>query len=511
MHPSQFAASQPGKAAIIMAATGETVTYAELDARALRGARMLRDLGLRSGDHLAFMLENRPAFHELYWAAQRAGLYITPISTRLTAAEIEYILNDTGAKLFVSSHAMAPVVEKIPVPRGLRCLMLDGTIPGFEAFETLVARYPATPIPDPLAGGPMLYSSGTTGRPKGVKRVLAGEPFDALPSNYALTRGLYNLNQDTVYLSPAPLYHAAPLVFTNSVLSSGGTIIVMDHFDAEQALALIERHRVTTSQWVPTMFVRLLRLPDATRCKYDLSSHQVAVHAAAPCPVEIKRAMIDWWGPILHEYYAGSEGNGFVVIDSHEWLAHPGSVGRAILGELRILDEDSREQPADVPGAIYFANGPAFEYHNDPAKTQAAYNAQGWSTLGDVGYLDREGYLYLTDRKAYMIISGGVNIYPQETENVLTGHPGIVDVAVFGVPNTEFGEEVKAVVQPVDMALATPAFAAELIAYCRERLADVKCPRSIDFDPELPRHPTGKLYKRLVRDRYWADRASKII
>jgi len=357
----------------------------------------------------------------------------------------------------------------------------------------------------------MLYSSGTTGRPKGVKRVLTGEPFDALPNNYALTRKLYGLNQDTVYLSPAPLYHAAPLVFTNSVLSSGGTIIVMDHFDPEQALALIERHRVTASQWVPTMFVRLLRLPDAARRKCDLSSHKVAVHAAAPCPIEIKRAMIDWWGPILHEYYAGSEGNGFVVIDSHEWLAHPGSVGRAILGELRILDEDGHEQPADVPGAIYFANGPAFEYHNDPAKTQAAYNAQGWSTLGDVGYLDREGYLYLTDRKAYMIISGGVNIYPQETENVLTGHPGIVDVAVFGVPNAEFGEEVKAVVQPVDMALATPAFAAELIAYCRERLADVKCPRSIDFDPELPRHPTGKLYKRLVRDRYWANRASKII
>jgi acyl-CoA synthetase (AMP-forming)/AMP-acid ligase II len=357
----------------------------------------------------------------------------------------------------------------------------------------------------------MLYSSGTTGRPKGVKRALSGGPFDTPSPNHELTRKLYGFDTDTVYLSPAPLYHAAPLVFSTAVMSFGGTVIVMEHFDAEQALKLIERHRVTASQWVPTMFVRLLRLPDTVRRKYTLGSHRVAVHAAAPCPVEIKRQMIEWWGPIIREYYAGSEGNGFVVIDSPDWLAHPGSVGRAVLGELRILAEDGTEQPPGVPGAIYFANGPAFEYHNDPDKTRGAYSPQGWSTLGDVGYLDQDGYLFLTDRKAYMIISGGVNVYPQEAENVLTGHPQVVDVAVFGVPNEEFGEEVKAVVQPIDMALATPQFAQELIAYCRARLADVKCPRSIDFDPELPRHPTGKLYKRLLRDRYWANRTSRII
>jgi long-chain acyl-CoA synthetase len=285
----------------------------------------------------------------------------------------------------------------------------------------------------------------------------------------------------------------------------------MEKFDAEQALALIERYRVTHSQWVPTMFVRLLRLPEDVKRKYDLSTHRCAVHAAAPCPIEIKRQMIEWWGPILYEYYAGSEGNGFAVINSEEWLAHPGSVGRAILGELRILDEDGRQCPPRVAGGIYFANGPKFEYHNDPAKTAGAYSTEGWSTLGDVGYVDEEGWLYLTDRKAYMIISGGVNIYPQEAENVLTAHPKVVDVAVFGVPNAEFGEEVKAVVQPVDMAQAGPPLAEELIAYCRERLADVKCPRSIDFDPELPRHPNGKLYKRILRDRYWRDRASNII
>jgi acyl-CoA synthetase (AMP-forming)/AMP-acid ligase II len=357
----------------------------------------------------------------------------------------------------------------------------------------------------------MLYSSGTTGRPKGVKRPMTGEPFDAPVLGYQLYRRLYGIDENTVYLSPAPLYHAAPLVFTSCVMAWGGTVVVMDRFDAEQSLSLIERHRVTHSQWVPTMFVRLLRLPEATRRHHDLSSHRCAVHAAAPCPIEIKRQMIAWWGPIIHEYYAGSEGNGFVVIDSPDWLAHPGSVGRAVLGEISILDDDGKQLPQGEAGAIYFANGPAFEYHNDPAKTRSAYSAEGWSTLGDVGYVDQDGYLYLTDRKAYMIISGGVNIYPQEAENVLTGHPQVVDVAVFGVPNEEFGEEVKAVVQPVDMNQATPELAAELIAYCRARLADVKCPRSIDFDPELPRHPTGKLYKRLLRDRYWANRTSKII
>ncbi len=512
MHPSHFAATTPDKPAIVMASTGEITTYAQLNERAMRGAQMLRGFGLKTGDHIAFMLENRSAFHEVYWAAQRAGLYITPISTRLTTGEIDYILRDSGAKLFVSSTAMAEVVAKLMLPAGIPCLMLDGVAPGFESFERIMARYPAAPIADPGCGGSMLYSSGTTGRPKGVKRAaIKDEPFDA-PNRYSvLTRKLYGYDPDTIYLSPAPLYHAAPLGFTSSVLSWGGTVVVMEKFDPEQALALIERYHVTHSQWVPTMFVRLLRLSDTVKGKYDLSTHRCAVHAAAPCPVEIKRQMIAWWGPVLYEYYAGSEGNGFAVIDSADWLEHPGSVGRAVLGELRILDEDGKRCPTGVAGGIYFANGPKFEYHNDEAKTAGAYSAEGWSTLGDVGYVDADGYLYLTDRKAYMIISGGVNIYPQEAENVLTAHPKVVDVAVFGVPNEEFGEEVKAVVQPVDMRLAGPALAAELIAYCRERLADVKCPRSIDFDPELPRHPNGKLYKRILRDRYWQNRASKII
>ena len=511
MHPSHFAATTPLKPAIVMASTGETVTYRELDRLANRGAQMLRALGLKTGDHVAYMLENRPAFYEVFWAAQRAGLYVTPISTRLTTGEIDYILRDSGAGLFITSLAMSDVVARLSLPPGLPCLMIDGVVPGFDSYERNVARYPTDPIPDLAAGTQMLYSSGTTGRPKGIKRPLAADPFDAPNRYYLLTQKLYGFGAQTVYLSPAPLYHAAPLMFSTSVQSFGGTVVVMEKFDAEQALALIERYRVTHSQWVPTMFVRLLRLPETVKARYDLATHRCAIHAAAPCPVDIKKQIIEWWGPVVHEYYAGSEGNGFVVIDSPDWLEHPGSVGRAILGDLHILDENGREQPPGVAGGIYFANGPQFEYHNDRAKTESAYSAEGWSTLGDVGYVDDAGYLYLTDWKAYMIISGGVNIYPQEVENVLTAHPRIVDVAVFGVPNAEFGEEVKAVVQPVDMALATAGFAEELIAYCRARLADFKCPRSIDFDPELPRHPNGKLYKRILRDRYWQNRDSRII
>jgi long-chain acyl-CoA synthetase len=513
MHPAHFAVKTPDKPAVVMAGSGTVVTFAELEAGANRAAHMFRTLGLRVGDHIAFMLENHPRFFEICWAAQRSGLYYTAISTRLTAAEADYIVRDSTAKVFITSTAMAETAEKIAklVPVEVMRFMLDGTSAGFASYESAVAKYPATPVADQYAGMQMLYSSGTTGRPKGVKRVLTGEAFDAPQPGLALFGMLYSFGPDTVYLSPAPLYHSAPLVHSMTVQRYGGTTVIMEHFNPEQALQLIERHRVTHSQWVPTMFVRLLKLPDDVQRKYDLSSHRVAIHAAAPCPIEVKRRMIDWWGPIICEYYAGTEGNGFVFVNSQDWLKHPGTVGKAVLGELHILDEDGQERPIGEPGTIYFANGPAFQYHNDPDKTAQAFNTKGWSTLGDVGYVDSEGHLYLTDRKAYMIISGGVNIYPQEAENLLITHPKVADVAVIGVPNDDFGEEVKAVVQPIDMALAGPELERELIAFCRTQLADVKCPRTVDFDPELPRHPTGKLYKRLIRDRYWVDRASKII
>ncbi|MCE9523219.1 MAG: AMP-binding protein [Alphaproteobacteria bacterium] len=512
MHPSVHAQTQPGKPAFIMAATGETVTYGELDARSNRGAQLFRKLGLKVGDGIAIFMENNVHYLPLCWAAQRAGLYYTCLSSRLTAGEIEYIVKDCGAKIFITSKAMsamaADVAGRIP---GVKKFMLAGTAEGYDSLEDALAAMPSAPIADETPGADMLYSSGTTGRPKGVKGALSGGKLTDPNPLLLLAKMLYQFDENTTYLSPAPLYHAAPLRYNMSVQRLGGTCIVMEHFDPEEALRLIGKYKTSHSQFVPTMFVRMLKLPEETRCKYDVSAMKVAIHAAAPCPIPVKRQMIDWWGPVIFEYYAGTEGNGFCAITSQEWLAHPGSVGKSLLGELHIVGEDGTDAPVGEPGTIYFANGPVFEYHNDPEKTAGARNDKGWSTLGDVGYVDKDGYLYLTDRKAFMIISGGVNIYPQEAENVLINHPKVADVAVFGVPNEDFGEEVKAVIQLMDWADATPATAAELIAYCREHLSQIKCPRSVDFERELPRHPTGKLYKRLLRDRYWSNRESKIV
>ncbi|MBI1182434.1 MAG: AMP-binding protein, partial [Alphaproteobacteria bacterium] len=446
MHPSVHARVTPEKPAYVMAGSGDTVTYGALEAGSNRLAQLFRAKGLKAGDHVALLMENQKRFYEVCWAAQRAGLYFTAISTRLTAPEAAYIVNDCGARLLIASKAMARVAAGLPgqVPAVETLLMTDGTAPGFEAYEEAVAAMPATPIPDETSGVDMLYSSGTTGRPKGVKLPLSGEPIDFVSPQAAASRQLYGFGEDTVYLSPAPLYHAAPLRFNMWVMRVGGTCVIMEHFDAEEYLRLVERYRATHSQLVPTMFVRMLKLPDEVRLKYDVSSLRVAIHAAAPCPVDVKRAMIDWWGPILMEYYAGTEGNGSTFINSRDWLAHPGSVGRPMVGEVHIVDETGEELPPGEPGAIYFAGGPQFSYHNDPEKTAQTRNDKGWSTLGDVGYLDEEGYLYLTDRKAFMIISGGVNVYPQEAENVLITHPKVQDVAVIGVPNEDFGEEVKA-------------------------------------------------------------------
>ena len=504
MHPGQTAALTPDKAAYIMAESGLTVTYGELEAASNQGAHLLRELGLRRGDHIAILLENHPRFFQVCWAAQRSGIYYTAISWRLQPDEVEYIVRNCEAKVFITSKARQSVAEPLleRVESVDKWFMLDGVAPGFESWEQALARQSITPIADEAEGASMLYSSGTTGYPKGIRRPLPEAPFgeETAPN---LLRLLYGMDDTSIYLSPAPLYHAAPLGFTMSCLRSGNTVVVMEHFDAEQSLRFIQDYRITHSQWVPTMFVRMLKLPEAVRAQYDLSSLQCAVHAAAPCPIPIKEQMIDWWGPVIHEYYAGTEGNGFVQLNSQEWLQHKGSVGRPLNCELHICDDEGNELPAGEPGTIYFGGGGEFEYYKDASKTADSRHAQGWTTLGDVGYLDEDGYLYLTDRKHFMIISGGVNIYPQEAENVLITHDDVVDVAVFGVPNVDFGEEVKAVVQPRDMALATPEKELELMDFCRERLSHVKCPRSIDFRAELPRHPTGKLYKRLLKDEYW--------
>ena len=513
MHPGAHARTDPDKPAYVMAASGETVTYGRLDEGSNRFAHLLRRLGLRPGDGIALCLENDARYYEIVWGAQRSGLYYTAVSTRLTPGELEYIVNDCGAQVLVTSATLAPLATAIAdrIPSVRRRLMVGGTVPGWESYEDAVAAEPATPIADELEGADLLYSSGTTGRPKGVKFPLRGDPLGTPTPLLRLVTALYGIGADTVYLSPAPLYHAAPLRFNLTVQRLGGTSIIMEHFDAEEFLRLIEKHRVTHTQVVPTMFVRLLKLPEEVRRRCDLSSLTTAIHAAAPCPIPIKEQMIDWWGPIIHEYYGGTEGNGLCALTATEWLAHKGSVGRALLGTIRIYDDDGNELPVGEAGSIYFAGGNAFEYLHDPEKTRASRRADGASTLGDIGYVDADGYLYLTDRKANMIISGGVNVYPQEAENLLLTHPAVQDVAVFGVPNAEFGEEVKAVVQPVDMAAAGPALAEELIAFCRRHLSPIKCPRSVDFEADLPRHPTGKLYKRLLKDRYWQGHRTRIV
>ncbi|HEV2563073.1 MAG TPA: acyl-CoA synthetase [Rhizomicrobium sp.] len=514
MHPVIVVQQTPDKKAIIMASTGESLTYRQLEDRSNQGAQLFRKLGLKPGDVVAIFMENNIRFLEICWAAQRAGLYYTCISSRLTAGEVEYILRDCGAKAFIVGYSLAKVAGEVaPTLSGVNLLMVSGTIPGFASYEDSAGAMPADRIGDEIAGADMLYSSGTTGRPKGVRNPLPGLSIDSPNPLIGLAGMLFGMSSDSIYLSPAPLYHAAPLRYCMTVHRFGGTVIVMDHFDAEDALRQIEKYHANISQWVPTMFVRMLKLPDAVRLKYDVSSMKSAIHAAAPCPIEVKRKMIEWWGPVLHEYYAGTEGNGFCYVGSEEWLAHPGTVGKSLLGEIHICDDEGNELPVGQEGTIYFQGPSEFEYHNDKKKTAESRHPlhKDWSTLGDVGKLDAEGFLYLTDRKAFMIISGGVNIYPQEAENILIGHPKVADVAVIGVPNEDFGEEVKAVVQPADWADAGPALAEELMAFARENLSPIKCPRSIDFERELPRHPTGKLYKRLIRDRYWGKRESRIV
>ncbi|MDI3387978.1 acyl-CoA synthetase [Streptomyces sp. B-S-A8] len=510
MYPGAHLATDPHRAAVVMAASGDRLTYAELEERSVRLAHVLHTAGLRRGDVVALLTDNSVRAYEVYWAAVRSGLYITLVNSHLGASEVAYIVGDSGAAALVVSHALAGLAEEVRdhTPAVRLRLAYGGPVDGYEEYDAALAAASAEPPADQPRGADLLYSSGTTGRPKGIRPELpdrqVGEPGDALVE---LLRTFYGFDRDTVYLSPAPVYHAAPLRYGACVHALGGTVVMMERFDAEGALAAIERHRVTHSQWVPTMFIRMLRLPEKTRTAYDLSSHRAAVHAAAPCPPDVKHAMLDWWGPVLYEYYASTEGIGMTFITSEEWLGRPGSVGRALLGELRICDEEGRTLPAGETGTIYFAREEAqFAYLGDAEKTAAAHHPDHptWATVGDVGHVDDDGYLFLTDRKAFMIISGGVNIYPQEVEGVLALHPDVVDVAVIGVPDPEMGDSVKAVVQASPDALPGPELERQLIEYVRSRIAHYKAPRSVDFVDELPRTPTGKLVKGTLKARYGA-------
>jgi fatty-acyl-CoA synthase len=495
-----------------MGSTGEVVTYAELEDRSSRFARALRARGVAEGDTIAILMENNRQYFEVAWAAQRSGLRYTAINNHLRPAEAQYVVDDCGAVALISSRAMADVVSRLDLSVIPVQVSASGTLPGFQRYDDILAGAGPGPLEVEREGREMLYSSGTTGRPKGVRKQLPGTPFgdpESAPVIVAQGIGRYG-TEGVVYLCPAPLYHSAPLIWSMSLHRFGAAVVVMEKFDPALCLELIEHYKVTQAQFVPTMFTRLLRLPGQERDRYDTSSLRHVIHGAAPCPVSVKRQMLDWWGPIIYEYYSGTEDIGSASIGPEEWLAHPGSVGRP-MNECHIVGSDGEELPPGQPGLVYFAGGRAFSYHNDPDKTESITNVQGWRTLGDIGYLDSDGYLYLTDRQAHMIISGGVNIYPQEAENVLAAHPAVVDVAVIGVPDPEMGEAVKAIIQPVDPATAGPELKAALLAYCREQLTSYKCPRSVDFTDQLPREPNGKLYKRLLRERYWAGHGSLVI
>ncbi|MBJ7288551.1 acyl-CoA synthetase [Williamsia sp.] len=507
MFPGVFAATMPDKPAAISPATGEQLTYRELDERSTRLANLLHELGLRRGDCIALVSTNDLRVFEVYWAALRSGLYITPVNYHLTAAETNFILGDCGARVLFASTASADAVSASDeVPTIERRFAWGAGIDGFDSYdEALAAASPLRPATQPR-GHDMLYSSGTTGRPKGIKPALPEGQVDEIPDVYtAIFAPMYGFDENTVYLSPAPLYHAAPLRYCGMTQSVGGTVVMMDRFDAEEALRLIEKYGATHSQWVPTMFIRMLKLPAQTRDAYDVSSMKVAIHAAAPCPVHVKRAMIEWWGPVIQEYYSSTEAVGATFINSEEALEHPGSVGKPLLGVIHVCDDDGTELATGETGTVFFEReAQTFSYHNDPEKTRAAQHPDHplWATTGDIGHVDDDGFLYLTDRKAFMIISGGVNIYPQEAENILIGHPAVFDVAVIGVPNDELGEEVKACVQLEAGTAASEDLAAELIAFTREALAAYKVPRTIDFVDELPRTATGKLVKGQLQQQY---------
>jgi long-chain acyl-CoA synthetase len=514
MYPGTYATTKADQPCFIMATSGEVVTYGEFESRTNRLAHLLRDQGLQRLDHYSIFMENNPRYLEMCGAGERSGLYYTAINSHLTPDELAYIVNNSESRVFITSREKLDVAREIVAlcPAVERWLVVDGPNDEapFEDYLTAVAGYPDTPIADERQGAAMLYSSGTTGRPKGITRQLADvSPSEALAlMQFLIIQWRYREGQ--IYLSPAPLYHSAPQGAVGLTIRSGGTAIIMERFDPEQYLQLVERYHVTHSQLVPTMFNRMLKLDADVRSRYDLSSLETVVHAAAPCPIPVKEAMIAWWGPKIVEYYAATEGIGYTTCDSEEWLAHKGTVGQCKLGVLHILDDEFNEVPNGTPGTIWFESPAGLTYWKDPEKTREATHGK-MNTTGDVGYVDDDGWLFLTDRKSFMIISGGVNIYPQETENLLVTHPKVADAAVFGVPHPDLGEEVKAVVQPMPGVEPGPELERELIAFCQEHLSKQKCPRTVDFEEQLPRLPTGKLYKKTLRDRYWGEQESRIL
>jgi acyl-CoA synthetase (AMP-forming)/AMP-acid ligase II len=501
MDLASLAAQHEDKPAVIMAGGGERLSYRELDEQSNRIAHLFRAQGLVEGDHIAILMENRIDVVPVVFAAQRAGLLYTPVNWHLSPDEAAYIVSNCGAKVLVHSTTLGDLADAaLARPNTVESVFVVGGSGGDDDLLVAASRHPSTPIPDSVEGAYMLYSSGTTGQPKGIVPTLTGTPFGTGLAIDHTMRDAFGFGSDTVYLSPGPLYHAAPLGWTMGTIRNGGTALVLERFDAEAALAAIDTYGVTHAQFVPTMFVRMLKLPEEVRASYDVSSLKVVVHAAAPCPVEVKNQMIDWFGPVIVEFYSGSEATGFFMIDTADWLTHPGSVGKAVLGVPHICDDEGRDLPAGEVGTVWFSDVTRFEYHGEPEKTAAAFNSKGWNTLGDLGYLDEDGYLYLSARRTDLIISGGVNIYPQEIEDALIMHPDIADAAVFGVSDDEMGQRVFAVIEPA-VGAGGADLEAELVAYLRERIARYKVPRGFAFDV-IPRLPSGKILRRTLMAKY---------
>ncbi len=505
MYPAHWAAVKPDAPAVIVADRDETLSYAELDDRSRRLVALLRNLGVNAGGHIAVMLPNTAHYFEIVWAALLSGLRVTPLSSHSTPDDAAYILGDAGCDLFITTAEFTDRVSELPalVPSCRNWLWMGQDSDYYLDYHRAVTQTePAVVDPNAQMGDFMLYSSGTTGRPKGVKRAPAQRTVSQGSIANRFLSKVFSADENTVFLSPAPLYHGAPLGFSTGVISLGGTVVVMTKFDAERALEAIARHHVTHSQWVPTMFIRMLALPEQERLSLDLSSHQVAIHSAAPCPRHVKEQMMDWWGPILHEYYSGTEDIGVTYASPEQWLAHPGTVGKPLGFTIHICDEDGNELPPTSTGIVYFETRSAgFQYHGDSEKTRKSRHPRhpNWVTLDDIGHLDEDGFLYLTDRASFMIISGGVNIYPREVEDVLLRHPAVADCGVIGVPDPEFGEQVLAVIEPVAGTDTGPALIEDLKKFARENLAGPKRPRSYEFIDRLPRMETGKLSKHALR------------
>jgi long-chain acyl-CoA synthetase len=505
--PDVFAERTPERPAIIMGKSGKVITFRQLIDRSNRLANYFQSAGLRPGDHIAYILDNNEYVLQIAWAGRRAGIYYTPINFQLKLDESSYLLKDCGAKIVIAQKSTAELALQAGAHIPIKLMIGEEILPGFTSLEDAISCASTARLEGMPEGNHMCYSSGTTGRPKGIRRKMTarlyGQPLDF---EVNAMRDVYGFGENAVYLVPSPLHFSGGIGWTLGALRFGSTVVVMEKYDAEEALRLIDKYKITHAYFVPTHFVRMLKLTEEIKRRYDTSSLKLVIHGAAATPIDVKEAMLQWFGPLIHEFYSSTESPGFVSIRPEEWMQHKGSVGKALWGKVRIVKEETGELlPPGEPGIICFEGGTDFQYHNDPEKTKTAYEFHGWPTNGDIGYLDEEGWLFLTDRRANIIISGGVNIYPQEAENVLTMHPAVKDVAVIGVPNREYGEEVKAVIIPDKGFVADAALAEELIEYTKQHLAGFKCPRTIDFVDALPRLESGKLLKRELRSKYWGD------